>query len=107
MLVGNKTDTVGIFNGGGLSNRKLRKGTEVMKLRPYLACGDPSLGACTPTSYKEAEGMTSAQRNASEKSPLLALYPIIILDIICIGKQGIKREEWNGVDICVPRKGDV
>jgi hypothetical protein len=51
--------------------------------------------------------MTCAQRYTSQKSPLLAFQPVVVLDIIRICEKRIEGEEWNGVQMRVPRKGDM
>lgn len=47
--------------------------------------------------------MTDSQSNASKKSPLFTLQPIVILDIVRVCENGIQREERDGVDMKVPR----
>lgn len=51
--------------------------------------------------------MPSAKGDASEKSPLFTLYPVVIPHVVCIGKQWIERKKWERIEMCVPRESDV
>ena len=85
----------------GQTMDKTRKGCS------YRACGYPGFCTGIPTCYEEAESMTCAKGDASEKSPLFTLYPVVIPYVVCIGKQRIERKEWEGVEMRVPREGDM
>lgn len=46
--------------------------------------------------------MPGSEGNASKKSPLFALEPIVILDVVRICKQRVQGEEGEGIQMQVP-----
>lgn len=60
-----------------------------------------------PARTEEAQGMTHPERRASQKGPLFAAQPILILDGVSVCENGVEGEEGDGVEIGVPGQGDV
>ena len=75
--------------------------------RTHLPRCDPSLSIGTPPCNQEAQSMPRSQGHASQKRPLFALQPVIILDVIRIRKKGIERQEWESVKVVLPWNGSM
>lgn len=43
--------------------------------------------------------MARPERNTSEKSPLLALEPVVVFDVVGVGEERVEAEEGEGVDV--------
>lgn len=46
--------------------------------------------------------MSSPEGDTGKESPLFALKPVIILDVVGVCEQGIQGEEWKGIQMQVP-----
>ena len=64
---------------------------------------DPRLHSSIPPREQETECVAQPERHACEEGPLLALKPIIVLDEIRVGEDGVEREEGDSVQVGVPR----
>lgn len=73
----------------------------------HVARGDQRLRSCAPPSSEIAQGMTSAECNTAEEGPLLALDPVVILDVVRICPERIHQQERNGINVGPDRPGDV
>ena len=51
--------------------------------------------------------MTRPQAGACEERPLFADEPRVILDIVCVGKEGVEGEKGDSVEVDVPGDGPV
>lgn len=43
--------------------------------------------------------MARPEGNTSEKSPLLALEPVVVFDVVGVGEERVEAEEGEGVDV--------
>ena len=72
-----------------------------------LASRYPGLCASVPSRDEEAEGMTQAEGDAGEEGPLLALEPVVVLDVVRVGENGVEGEEWDSIQVGVPWQADM
>jgi len=73
----------------------------------HLSCGNPSPRSCAPFGDQEAESMAGPQAGTCEECPLFADEPFVVLDIVCVGEEGVKGEKRDGVEVGVPGDGPV
>ena len=73
----------------------------------HFSCGNPSPCCCAPLGDQEAESMTCPQAGACEECPLFADEPFIVLDVVCVGEEGVKGEKGDGIEVGVPGDGPV
>jgi hypothetical protein len=76
-------------------------------IETHLTSCNPGLCLCTPTGHQEAQGVTGAEQDASEKGPLLASQPFVIFDIVRIGQQRVERKERDGIQVLPAGYGDT
>ncbi len=69
----------------------------------YLSRRDPSLHSRIPPREQETECVAQPERHAREEGPLLTLEPVIVLDEIRVGEDGVEGEEGDSVQVGVPR----
>ena len=72
-----------------------------------LASRYPGLCASVPSRDEEAEGMAQAEGDAGEEGPLLALEPVVVLDVVRVGEDWIEGEKGDRVEVRVPGQADV
>ena len=51
--------------------------------------------------------MAQAEGDAGEEGPLLALEPVVVLDVVRVGEDWIEGEEGDRVEVRVPGQADV
>ena len=73
----------------------------------HLPRCDPSLRSRIPPREQETKCVAQPERHAREEGPLLALEPVVILDEIRVGENGVEGEEGDSIQVGVPRQSGV
>lgn len=64
---------------------------------------NPSPCAGVPPGDQKGEGVARADGDAGQKSPLLALEPVVVFDVVSVCEEGVKREGGERIDVQIPR----
>ena len=51
--------------------------------------------------------MTGTQRNTCKERPFFALQPVVVLDVVRVGENGVEGEEWDSIQVGVPWQADM
>lgn len=73
----------------------------------HIARGDQGLCSCAPPSSEIAQSMASAECDTAKEGPLLALDPVVVLDVVRICPEWIHQQERNGINVSPDGPGDV
>lgn len=73
----------------------------------HLLGSNPGSRSGTPLCDQEAKRVASTEGNTSQEGPFLADEPLVVLEEIRVIEKRIECECGEGVDVGVPRNGDM